>query len=153
MINLEIAEGFRSAIDSSLIEDAALTTLRHQSAREDSEMTIVITYAEQLHSLNHQFLDIDTPTDVLSFPADFTDPENEAHYMGDILISFPRAESQAAFRGHDIMSELQLLIVHGVLHILGHDHAISSEKAAMWAAQREILHQLGLESLKIQESE
>jgi len=153
MIILEIAEDFRSAIDSGLIENAALTTLRHQSLREDPEMTIVITNDEQLHSLNYQFLDIDAPTDVLSFPADFTDPENEAHYMGDIIISFPRAESQAAFGGHNVMAELQLLIVHGVLHLLGHDHAISSEKAAMWAAQREILHQMGLEGLKIQESE
>ncbi len=151
MIILEIAEGFRSAIDLSLIEGAAITTLRHQFAREDLEMTIVITYDEQLHSLNHQFLNIDAPTDVLSFPADFTDPDNEAHYMGDIIISFPRAEKQAAIGGHDVMAELQLLIVHGVLHLLGHDHAISSEKAAMWVAQREILHQLGLESLKIPE--
>ena len=102
-----------------------------------------------MQELNRQYRDIDTPTDVLSFPADFTDPESEAPYLGDILISYPRAEKQAAAGGHSTLAELQLLVVHGVLHLLGFDHAQVQEKAEMWAAQSEILHRLGLEDIKI----
>ena len=147
MITLEISEDYRSLVDSQLIDEAAKVALRHQSASTDSEITIVITDDEQLRQLNQQFRDIDAPTDVLSFPADFTDPETEAPYLGDILISYPRAEQQAAAGGHSTKAELQLLVTHGVLHLLGYDHAESAEKTEMWAAQKEILHQLGLENL------
>ena len=153
MITLEISESFHSQVDSDLIEETALATLRHQSVNEGSELTIVITSDEQIHTLNRQFLDIDAPTDVLSFPAGFLDPENEVPYLGDVIISFPCAESQAAVGGHAVMAELQLLVVHGVLHLLGYDHAEQKEKAVMWTAQEEILHRMGLVKLKISEGE
>ena len=153
MITSEISEGYQSQVDADLIEKTAYSTLVHQSAHHDLEMAIVITNDEQLHALNRQFLDIDAPTDVLSFPADFTDPDNEAPYLGDILISFPRAAYQASIAGHAVMAEIQLLVVHGVLHLLGHDHAEPSEKAKMWSAQREIIQQLGLGNMKIPESD
>ena len=86
---------------------------------------------------------------MLSFPADFTDPETEAPYLGDILISFPRAKSQADTIGHSVIDELQVLVVHGVLHLLGYDHAIPEEKEEMWTIQREIFQQLGLENIQI----
>ncbi len=149
MITLEISEGYRSLVDSLIIIDAAKVALRHQSASPDSDMTIVITDDDQLRQLNREFRDIDAPTDVLSFPTDFTDPETEAPYLGDIVISYPRAERQAAAGGHSTMTELQLLVTHGVLHLLGHDHAETKEKKEMWRAQKEILGQLGLENIPI----
>jgi probable rRNA maturation factor len=60
-----------------------------------------------------------------------------------VLISYPRARTQAEAGGHSTADELQLLIVHGMLHLLGYDHADPSEKEAMWAAQAEILKRLG----------
>ena len=153
MITQEISDVFRSQIDSDLIDETARTTLSHQSLQHGLEMAIVITDDEQLQALNRQFLDIDAPTDVLSFPADFTDPDNESPYLGDILISFPRAVYQASAEGHAVMAEIQLLVVHGILHLLGYDHAEPSEKDEMWAAQNEIIHQLGLENLKISEGD
>ena len=149
MITLDISEGYSPQIDSDLIIRSAKTALRQQSAPINAELTIIITDDEQLQSLNLQFRDLDAPTDVLSFPADFMDPESDAPYLGDILISFPRAEQQAAAMGHTTSAELQLLTVHGILHLLGYDHAEAEEKAEMWAAQKEILRQLGLENLKI----
>ena len=153
MITLEISDGYQSQVEADLIEKTAQKTLAHQNAPQASEMTIVITTDEQLHSLNRQFLDIDAPTDVLSFPADFTNPDNEAPYLGDVLISFPRAAYQASVSGHAVIAEIQLLVVHGVLHLLGHDHAESSEKAKMWSAQGEIIQHLGLGKMKIPESD
>ena len=149
MITLEISEGYQSQVESQRIEKAALTALKHQFVSEKAELTIVITDDEQINQLNLQYRDIDAPTDVLSFPADFLDPENEVPYLGDIIISFPRAKQQAEAGGHSTLAEMQLLTVHGVLHLLGYDHADPTGKNEMWVAQREILSQLGLESLKI----
>ena len=92
-----------------------------------------------------QFRDVDAPTDVLSFPAEFSDPESGAAYLGDVLISYPRVVAQTQSGGHTPEAELQLLIVHGILHLLGHDHADEAEKNTMWAAQAEILATLGVE--------
>ncbi|OGO38392.1 MAG: rRNA maturation RNase YbeY [Chloroflexi bacterium RBG_16_56_8] len=94
---------------------------------------------------------MDTPTDVLSFPASEQDPESSAPYLGDILISVPRAVDQAQAAGHSAQDEVQLLVVHGVLHLLGHDHAKAQEKARMWKAQAEVLERLGLEGIQIGE--
>jgi probable rRNA maturation factor len=149
MITLDIREEYLSLVDSRQIEAAAKTALEIQTANTEVDLTIVITGDEQLRELNRQYRDIDAPTDVLSFPADFTDPENETPYLGDILISYSRAEKQAAARGHTTLAELQLLVVHGFLHLLGFDHTQAQEKAEMWAAQSEILRQLGLENINI----
>ncbi|HBX70329.1 MAG TPA: rRNA maturation RNase YbeY [Chloroflexi bacterium] len=149
MITLEIIEAYQTLVAPQPLEETAKTALQQQSAPEDADLTIVITDDEQLRQLNHAYRDIDASTDVLSFPADFTDPESDLPYLGDILISFERAEAQAAAAGHATIAELQLLVTHGVLHLLGHDHADPAEKARMWSAQSEILRQLGLENLPI----
>ncbi|HKY53203.1 MAG TPA: rRNA maturation RNase YbeY, partial [Anaerolineales bacterium] len=134
-----------------LLERATRAAFEHQEQPLDSELTIVLTDDARLKELNRDYLGIDAPTDVLSFPASETDPETGARYIGDILISIPRAKSQATAAGHPLESEVQLLVVHGVLHLLGHDHANSEEKDRMWKAQHEILTQLGLGNIQIRE--
>ncbi len=136
-------------VASDFIERAAQKALAHQSS--DGEITILLTDDAQLHQLNRDYLGIDSPTDVLSFPASETDPETGARYLGDIIISIPRAESQARAAGHPLEAEVQLLVVHGVLHLLGHDHAHAEEKSKMWKAQGEILETLGIGEIKIRE--
>ncbi len=143
-IHLELNPDYRSQIEPRPLENAAKTTLLHQTVSADAEVSIVITSDEQIHDLNHQFRGIDTPTDVLSFQSHFTDPESGASYLGDVVISYPRAEAQSQAGGHETTAELQLLIVHGILHLLGHDHAERQAKERMWAAQAEILDQLGI---------
>jgi probable rRNA maturation factor len=69
---------------------------------------------------------------------------NGAGYLGDIVISLPRARHQASAAGHSLNDELQLLVVHGVLHLLGHDHDTPNRKKKMWAVQDEILRNLGV---------
>src|SRR5260370_39322744 len=97
----------------------------------------------ELRALNREFLGQDHSTDVLSFPSGEPDPSTGRLYLGDIAISYPQAQAGAAGGGHPIRAELQLLIVHGVLHLLRHDHAQKAEKARMWAAQAAILSELG----------
>src|SRR5919198_127215 len=125
MINIES----EFSIPHGLLEHAAQAVLQHESESPDVDLSIVLTDNTRLHELNLNYLGIDSPTDVLSFPASETDPETGARYIGDILIAIPRAQEQADAAGHPLESEVQLLVVHGVLHLLGYDHAEADEKA------------------------
>lgn len=139
------------AFPKRLLERAANAALAHQSWSLDSELSIILTNDARLRELNLNYLSVDAPTDVLSFPASETDPETGARYIGDILISMPRARAQAKAAGHPLEWEVQLLVVHGILHLLGHDHARADEKARMWKAQAEILESLGLGQIQVRE--
>ena len=134
-----------------LLERAAQAALEHETQPLDADLSIILTNDARLHELNLNYLGIDAPTDVLSFPASETDPETGARYLGDILISMPRAKAQAEAAGHPVDAELQLLVVHGVLHLLGHDHGKAEEKAHMWQAQAQILERLRIGHIKIRE--
>ncbi|MEJ2413284.1 MAG: rRNA maturation RNase YbeY [Anaerolineales bacterium] len=72
-------------------------------------------------------------------------PSSLTLHRGDVVICYPQAASQAEKRGHAVEDELQLLVVHGVLHLLGYDHASQEEKDLMWEIQGNILADLGLE--------
>ncbi len=142
-----------------LIRDAARAALSHfiqggtsgkNTANDD--LTVVLTDDAHLRQLNRDYLGIDSPTDVLSFPASETDPETGTYYLGDVLISIPRAQAQAQEAGHSLESEVQLLVVHGVLHLLGYDHAKKGEKSRMWSAQAGILKSIGLADIEIVDS-
>jgi probable rRNA maturation factor len=143
MIEIAIDTPFESHIDPAVLEKAADAALRRLGTASDCDLTLVISSDAQLQELNRQYLGIDAPTDVLSFQADELDPETGRRYLGDVIISYPRAQAQAQAGGHAASDELQLLVVHGVLHLLGHDHGAPQEKEAMWALQSEILKMLG----------
>jgi probable rRNA maturation factor len=151
MIFLEINPELKLSLPPDLLERAAQAVLAHQAAPPEADLTLVLTGDKRIQALNRDFLGRDAPTDVLSFPADETDPETGRCYLGDVVISISRAESQARAGGHTLEAELQLLVVHGVLHLLGHDHAGAEEKARMWAAQAETLERIGLDHIKILE--
>jgi len=151
MILLQTIENLFPAIAPELVEQAAQAALKHQAAPANVEVTIVLSNDVQLRELNLQWMGINAPTDVLSFPADENDPETGSRYLGDILISVETAARQAARAGHPVEAEVQLLTVHGILHLLGHNHAEEEEKARMWAAQAEILQALGLGHIQVRE--
>jgi probable rRNA maturation factor len=149
VIHIEVNPSLQTGLAADIPERAALAVLEHQSA--DGDLTIVLTDDAQLHDLNRDYLGVDAPTDVLSFPASETDPETARRYLGDILISVSRAGEQARAAGHALEAEVQLLAVHGTLHLLGYDHAQAEEKARMWKAQAEVLEGLGLADIEIRE--
>ena len=94
-----------------------------------ASLCLRLTADEELRDLNLRFLGTDAPTDVLAFPA------HERARVGDVAISVERALGQAG----DGVAELRLLAVHGLLHCLGHDHALPAPAAAMTAATRMLL--------------
>lgn len=145
--------------ETALLERAALLALETipplspdpEIDFANADITIVLTDDRQLHELNLDYLGVDAPTDVLSFPASEMDPETGTTYLGDIILSIPRAIAQAQAGGHPVEAEAQLLVVHGTLHLLGYDHATDEEKAVMWGEQAKVLEKLGLSRIKIQE--
>ena len=140
---------FEADVDPKLVDrlhEAAETTLLEEGIRAQAGLTVLFAGDERLQELNRTYRGLDEATDVLSFPAGESFPESES-YLGDIAISVPMAGRQAARGKHTLGEELALLLVHGILHLLGHDHVEPSERETMWNAQGKILAKLGDETV------
>lgn len=129
--------------EKALIERACATALKSEGAIGD--ITVLVSTPERIQTLNREFRNVDAVTDVLTFPA----AEGESvlcpadGYLGDIMICYDRAASQALEFGHPLSRELAFLAVHGTLHIMGYDHMQPEEEAVMRQRQREILEEMG----------
>jgi probable rRNA maturation factor len=117
----------RSALRAAAAEPAVAAALA--PAGDAPELTVRITGDRELRRLNRQFLGEDHATDVLSFPSG----DLASGYLGDIALSWPAVTRQAAAFGHPAWVEAALLAVHGLLHLLGWDHATPEEERAMTA--------------------
>jgi probable rRNA maturation factor len=148
MISIEIESD--QSFPAGLLERAARAVL-DLSGVPDADLSVVLTGDSQVQTLNRDFLGMDAPTDVLSFPADESDPETGRRYLGDVILSLARATEQAGERGHTVEAEVQLLVVHGILHLLGHDHGGVEDRSRMWAVQAEALERLGVSSKIVHE--
>ncbi len=148
-IEIQVDEQFQEGTPVELLRQAVFMTLTLQQVRRPCEVAVVVTDDDALHELNRRFRGIDRPTDVLAFPDEthgpFVNAPGQARYLGDVVISFPRAAEQAAAGGHAVEDELQLLAVHGVLHLLGYDDQDEEQRAQMWAAQAAVLRALGVD--------
>jgi probable rRNA maturation factor len=134
-------------VDTRSIDDAVRLTLLHQNVEDASEVVIVISDDAALEELNRRFRGVARPTDVLSFANRARGPyaigmAGFPRHLGDIVISLDRAREQADAASGVLKDELQVLAVHGVLHLLGYGHADEREKEQMWAIQSEILRML-----------
>ena len=111
------------------------TILRHLGQRR-VEMSLALVTDPEIHVLNRQYRRKDKPTDVLSFPlADALQPS----LLGDVVISLETAARQARRRHHSLREEVQVLLIHGILHLLGYDHEVSrSEAIRMHRKEREM---------------
>lgn len=105
---------------------------------KQSLAVLTLTGDEHLREYNRRYRGLDEPTDVLAFaaqeaPSDqrFQAPPGTEHWLGDIVISLPRAREQARAAHHSMNDEVRLLAVHGFLHLLGYDHAEPDEEARM----------------------
>ena len=144
MIHLTVDRHYQAVDIDEVLRRAAEATLENQGVDPRTDLSVVITGDRKLKKLNFQFRGEAHATDVLSFPSGEYDSQMGIGYLGDVAISLPRARVQAKAGGHSLHTELQLLLVHGILHLLGHDHGGPQEESRMWAAQDEILNRLGL---------
>jgi len=141
---------------SDRLHEIAAAVLLHEGVA-DASLAVVLTSDEEVQQLNQAYRGVDAPTDVLSFAAHDSDVDLQempeelqaalARELGDVLIALPYAERQARRFGNSLEAELLLLTAHGVLHLLGHDHATPDEEAALWTLQEEILRPFGVVGL------
>ena len=144
-VDVQIAPAFADKLSEIQLQAVGQAVLNHQS--HSGQATLVITDDEGIREVNRDFLGYDWPTDVLAFPAAeeggaFVTAPEVGGYLGDVIVSYPRALAQAEEVGHPVQEELNLLTVHGTLHLLGYDHVDEQEKAVMWACQDAILQDL-----------
>lgn len=107
------------------------------------ELSLVLCDDPFIHGLNRDYRGKDSPTDVLAFAqreGEDADPDDEL--LGDVVISVPTAARLAAARGHSTEREIQVLLVHGFLHLLGYDHGDDEEEAEMETAAAKLLGKL-----------
>ena len=139
MIDFSSPPKYRTQVDLIRLEACLQTSLEKLGYAQDEAVTLKLTDNRTIHKLNKTYRGVDAPTDVLSFENYYLDPENGLHYLGDIVISIEKAQEQAANNGHPLQQEVEMLFVHGVLHLCGYDHAEEDEYAVMSRLQDEIL--------------
>ncbi len=157
MINLilnDVAEALSEDM-LALLTNCIQTTLTEEEFPYDAEISFSVTDDEEIRELNLEQRGIDKATDVLSFPMleiedgvliiEDTDVMDNCVFLGDIVISMPRAEEQAEAYGHSLERELGFLTVHSVLHLLGYDHELGErEESEMFEKQEAVLQKIGL---------
>lgn len=149
---IDALETIESVEYAKLISAVAERAVQEETGREDWEMTVTLTDNEEIRRLNSTYRNIDKKTDVLSFPLwertteaePFVNPETGCGMLGDIVISLPQMEEQAAEYGHSAKREAAYLCVHGVLHLLGYDHMNEQEKAVMRAKEEALLLKMNM---------
>jgi probable rRNA maturation factor len=128
------------AVDVDRWQRLATAVIGEEGAR--GELTLTFVDGEEIHALNREHMGVDGPTDVLSFPLDAADaavPDGVPVLLGDVVVCPAVAAEQAAGHAGTLDDELALLVVHGVLHVLGHDHATPAETEVMRARERDVL--------------
>jgi probable rRNA maturation factor len=131
-------------VDVSDIRSLAIFLLGRLGMADDAELSITLVDEEAMAQLNAEWMDEPGPTDVLSFPMDeLNEPAPGAPRvsgtLGDVVMCPAVAERQAVVAGHDRRHELHILLTHGVLHLLGHDHAEPSDERVMFSRQAELV--------------
>lgn len=134
-----------------MIEKIALLSLEYEDFDTDCEISVSLVDNNEIKDINSRFRNIDSATDVLSFPQlTFEEDEvcdvneNDEIILGDIIISVERAMEQAKEYGHSLKREIAFLTAHSMLHLLGYDHMVKEEEEVMFKKQKEILNIAGI---------
>ena len=145
---------------ASLANQVAEKILEMEDCPYDAQVNLVLTDNEEIKRVNTEFRNIQSPTDVLSFPmipfespADYSIVDEDESYfdldtdellLGDIMISVDKVFAQAQEYGHSVTREFCFLVAHSMLHLLGYDHMTQEEAEVMEARQSRALEELGI---------
>lgn len=153
-INISVKQRLKVSLEESWLQRVVLKTLEAEGIVSPAEMGLVITDSKTIQKLNRTYRGEDQPTDVLAFhmipgtsqesEIRFVGPPDGVRHLGEVVISYPQAVRQAQEQRHDVVRELALLIVHGILHLLGYDDELPEEEQQMKARENEILKRLDL---------
>ncbi len=138
---VSLDEQVRAAIDSERLERLASAVMEREGL-PPGEVSVLITDDEMVRRLNREYAGEDTPTDVLAFSLtegeEFASPDDVLR-LGEVIISYPTARRQADDAQRPVRDEIEHLLVHGVLHLLGYDHAEPAEEERMRGREHELL--------------
>lgn len=143
-MSIEINNESGIPVDESALQRLVTYALDQMHVHREAELAIVLVDEAAMEQLHVQWMDEPGPTDVLSFPMDELRPGTDevitpAGLLGDIVLCPQVAIGQAETAGHSTLDELLLLTTHGLLHLLGFDHAEPEEEKEMFGIQRDIL--------------
>lgn len=143
-MSIEINNESGVGVDEASLQRAVRYALEQLRVDPEADLGIILVDTGAMEQLHVQWMDEPGPTDVLSFPMDELRPGTDeevtpAGLLGDIVLCPEVAASQAETAGHSTLDELQMLTVHGLLHLLGFDHAEPDEEKEMFGLQRDIL--------------
>ena len=154
-LDIDVDERFANRVDTDLLRRTVERVLLGEGITGTVELSVTVSDDDTIRRLNARYRGIDVPTDVLSFPLhsqypgpsneecaasceekgkeaiQFVLPPDEVLYLGDVVVSFPRALEQAKDYGHSLERELSYLVAHGVLHLLGYDHETEEQRRQM----------------------
>lgn len=136
----------KNKIGGKRLERVAEAVFAEEKIKGEVEVSLVFTGERRMRTLNKTYRGIDRVTDVLSFEGEnddtFVSPEDGVSYLGEIFICLPRAEKQAREKEHSIEKEIDILLVHGLFHLLGYDHIKDEDYAVMNAKEEKTLKKL-----------
>jgi probable rRNA maturation factor len=143
---------YRSAVRSSGVDGRALVAtakrLLSAAGEDGASLSLTLVSDPAIRALNREHRGKDTPTDVLSFPLDAADgaagPLEPERLLGDVVISIDTARRQAADYDAPLQREVERLLIHGLLHVLGHDHEEPVERVAMESEERRLAQSIGM---------
>ena len=143
-MSIEVNNESAVEVDEGALQRLAIYALDTMHVHPEAELAILLVDEAAMEQLHVQWMDEPGPTDVLSFPMDELRPGTEedptpAGLLGDVVLCPQVAAAQAETARHSLMDELQLLTAHGILHLLGFDHAEPEEEREMFGIQRDIL--------------
>ena len=143
-MSIEVNDESGAGVDGERLAGLARFVLDRMKVHPQAELSVLAVDVATMTSLHEQWMDEEGPTDVLSFPMDelrpgTDDEEPEPGLLGDVVLCPAVAERQAAAAGHDTDQELDLLLTHGILHLLGYDHAEPDEEREMFGLQSSLL--------------
>lgn len=143
-IDVNDESGFTPAPDLKEVSELAVFVFDQMRVHPQAELNVIMVDEATIERLHIDWMDLEGPTDVLSFPMDELRPapigeEPREGMLGDIVVC-PQVAAQQAFKaGHSTAEEILLLVTHGILHLLGYDHAEEDERKEMFDLQRKLL--------------
>ncbi|MGO1460311.1 MAG: rRNA maturation RNase YbeY [Flaviflexus sp.] len=144
MIEYADESGYEPVLDGEEISRLARYVLDEMRIHPASDLTVMLVDEATMSDLHVKWMDEEGPTDVLSFPMDEVRPAPAGHepvegLLGDVVVCPTVAAEQAKVAGHATIEEVLLLVTHGILHVLGYDHATPEEEREMFGLQRKLL--------------
>ena len=164
-VSVQVLEEFDGLVSGQWLRRVAEVVFAVEPTHPESSLSVVIADDDLVSGLNKQHRGLDENTDVLAFSfthqgeyygerepgfepsqeIDFALPPGQQNSLGEVIISYPQAQRQAAEAGHPIERELAVLLTHGVLHLLGHDHQGPEGRQAMESIEAQVVAQVRAE--------